>query len=113
MMKPPAGVGVLRDVAPGRGRGEVGEGPAVLAPAVDEAVVGRRLPVPLGEEGLLEREAVVDQPVVVVDRLVAVRADLGLVGPGPAGRDQEVEHGLRAVREAAGLLERRARRRGR
>jgi len=98
-------VGVLRMMAPGHPAGHVGEGPAVLAPAVDQAGVGRRLAVPLLEELGLEGQAVVHQPVVVVHGLVAVRPDLGLVGPGPAGRHQEGEHVRRGVLEAARLLD--------
>ena len=100
-----AGVSLrLRLVAPGRGLRVLAEGECGLVPGVDQAVVrllDRRL---VRVEGSLELEPQSDEPLEVLDALLAVEPYLLLVG-SPARLHQVLEHLLRGVVEAARLLD--------
>ena len=103
---PPAASGNFGWCPRGTAGAIVGEGPRVLAAAEDESGVVGRLAAGFGVEARLERDAVVDEPVVVVDAAVGVRMDLVGVGVGAARREQEALHVLGRVGVAARLLDR-------
>ena len=96
----------LRHVPARRRHGHARVGPRLLAARVHEPVVGRRLAAVVRIEDGLERHALVDEPVVVVDAAAAVSLDLLGVRPRAAARHQILEHLLGGVLEAALLLER-------
>jgi hypothetical protein len=102
MMKPPGVMAAWYDV------GDPVERPGVLAAGEAEAGVGDRLAVRLVAELGLERHTVVDEPVVVGDRALAVGPHLVGVRVGAAGGEQEPLHVLGGVVEPERLLDRRA-----
>jgi len=94
------------DAVPARGRfGDLVERIGVLAHP-HQAVVGGWNPGGGVPQRRLERHAVVDEPLVVVDALAAVEAHLLLVGIRAERGQEELLHRVGAVGEPARLLDR-------
>ena len=94
----------LEVVAAGAGPGDVSEGPGLLVPGVEQAVVGERHDRALLVLAVLVLGAHGDEPVEVGEALVAVEPDLRLVGEVALGGHQVVEHVLGGVFVATGPL---------
>jgi hypothetical protein len=103
--RPPL-AGYLADVTARRGAGDLAVGGAALRPGEDEPIVAGRLTAGAVAEGFPEGHALRLDPLEVLDAALAVESDLGLIGGVATGCHQVGEHVVRAVLEAAGVLER-------
>ncbi len=104
MRYPPDSLGNFAWWPRGAGAASPAEGPGVLAAGVDQTGVGGGLDVAFGMERRGEFDAVVDEPVMMVDRIGAVPMHLGGVDPGTAGGEQERLHVGDGVVEPTGAL---------
>lgn len=102
--EPAGSVGVGRVVTARHRGGQLVERPRILAPAEDQTRRVGWLTVVLGKVGVLEGDAVLDEPVEVPDAVLAVGTNLRRVDARTTGGGQECLHVLGGVLVPAGLL---------